>query len=69
MFEYRFVDCIHHCRHLIQVHSPYILEDLESNMDYEIFVEAVNEHGVGDPSPRLIFRTESQVSENYVTME
>ena len=31
-------------------------------MDYEIFLEAVNEHGVGDGSPRLIFRTQSQVS-------
>ncbi|XP_073963671.1 Ig-like and fibronectin type-III domain-containing protein 2 [Choristoneura fumiferana] len=43
--------------------SPYILEDLESNTDYEIFVEAVNEHGVGEASPRLIFRTQSQVLE------
>ncbi|KAG6463259.1 hypothetical protein O3G_MSEX013776 [Manduca sexta] len=50
-------------RALEKVHSPYILEDLESNTDYEIYVEAVNEHGVGDPSPRLIFRTQSQVIE------
>ncbi|XP_026741674.1 Ig-like and fibronectin type-III domain-containing protein 2 isoform X2 [Trichoplusia ni] len=50
-------------RVLEKVHSPYILEDLESNMDYEIYVEAVNEHGVGDASPRLIFRTQSQVIE------
>ncbi|KOB66078.1 Ig-like and fibronectin type-III domain-containing protein C25G4.10, partial [Operophtera brumata] len=50
-------------RALEKVHAPYILEDLESNTDYEIFVEAVNEHGVGDPSPRLIFRTQSQVIE------
>ncbi|XP_012543960.1 Ig-like and fibronectin type-III domain-containing protein 1 isoform X2 [Bombyx mori] len=48
------------------VHSPYILEDLESNTDYEIYVEAVNEHGVGDPSPRLIFRTQSQVIEEEI---
>ncbi|CAK1550359.1 unnamed protein product [Leptosia nina] len=41
------------------VQSPYILEDLESNTDYEIFVEAVNEHGLGEASPRLIFRTQS----------
>lgn len=52
----------------MQVHSPYILEDLESNMDYEIYVEAVNEHGVGDASPRLIFRTQSQVRLLYSTI-
>ncbi|RVE49896.1 hypothetical protein evm_005489 [Chilo suppressalis] len=46
-----------------RVHSPYILEDLESNTDYEIYVEAVNEHGVGEGSPRLIFRTQSQLLE------
>ncbi|KAL0821463.1 hypothetical protein ABMA28_004934 [Loxostege sticticalis] len=46
-----------------RVHSPYILEDLESNTDYEIYVEAVNEHGVGASSPRLIFRTQSQLIE------
>ncbi|KAJ8714843.1 hypothetical protein PYW08_004824 [Mythimna loreyi] len=50
-------------RVLEKVHSPFILEDLESNMDYEIYLEAVNEHGVGDASPRLIFRTQSQVIE------
>lgn len=31
-------------------------------MDYEIYLEAVNEHGVGEASPRLIFRTQSQVN-------
>ncbi|XP_046969114.1 Ig-like and fibronectin type-III domain-containing protein 2 isoform X1 [Vanessa cardui] len=50
-------------RILGKVQSPFILEDLESNADYEIFVEAVNEHGVGEASPRLIFRTQSQVIE------
>ncbi|XP_041982407.1 Ig-like and fibronectin type-III domain-containing protein 1 isoform X2 [Aricia agestis] len=50
-------------RTMEKVQSPYILEDLESNTDYEIYVEAVNEHGVGEASPRLIFRTESQVVE------
>ncbi|XP_068617615.1 Ig-like and fibronectin type-III domain-containing protein 2 [Battus philenor] len=49
---------------LKKVHSPYILENLESNTDYEIYVEAVNEHGVGDSSPRLIFRTQSQFIED-----
>ncbi|XP_063625703.1 Ig-like and fibronectin type-III domain-containing protein 1 isoform X1 [Cydia splendana] len=50
-------------RVLEKIHSPFILEDLESNSDYEIYVEAVNEHGVGDASPRLIFRTQSQALE------
>ncbi|XP_072944512.1 Ig-like and fibronectin type-III domain-containing protein 2 [Epargyreus clarus] len=50
-------------RSLRKVQSPYILEDLESNTDYEIYVEAVNEHGVGEASPRLIFRTQSQLLE------
>ncbi|GBP57931.1 Ig-like and fibronectin type-III domain-containing protein 2 [Eumeta japonica] len=49
-----------------RVRSPYILEDLESNTDYEIFVEAVNEHGVGEASSRLIFRTQSQLLEDEI---
>ncbi|VVD00454.1 unnamed protein product [Leptidea sinapis] len=53
-------------RAIDKVQSPYILEDLESNTDYEIYVEAVNEHGVGNPSPRLIFRTQSQAIEEEV---
>ncbi|XP_045488804.1 Ig-like and fibronectin type-III domain-containing protein 2 isoform X1 [Pieris rapae] len=48
------------------VQSPYILEDLESNTDYEIYVEAVNEHGLGEASPRLIFRTQSVAIEEEV---
>lgn len=50
-------------RTLRKIQSPFILEDLESNTDYEIFVDAVNEHGVGEASPRLIFRTQSQMVE------
>ncbi|XP_075980799.1 Ig-like and fibronectin type-III domain-containing protein 2 isoform X2 [Anticarsia gemmatalis] len=50
-------------RALERIHSPYIMEDLEPNTDYEIYLEAVNEHGVGDASSRLIFRTQSQVLE------
>lgn len=53
-------------RVLERIRSPYILEDLEPNADYEIYLEAVNEHGVGDASPRLIFRTQSQVIEEEV---
>lgn len=44
------------------VHNPYVLEGLDSDTDYEFYVEAVNTHGVGEPSSRLTFRTQSKVS-------
>ncbi|KAL3272723.1 hypothetical protein HHI36_014185 [Cryptolaemus montrouzieri] len=47
-------------------HSPYVLEGLESNTDYEVYVEAVNIHGVGTPSTRITFRTESKVIEEEI---
>jgi hypothetical protein len=50
-----------------KVHSPFILENLASNTDYEVFVEAVNGHGVGEPSTRVIFRTESKVRNAMVS--
>ncbi len=36
---------------------PFILENLKVSTEYEVYVSAVNEHGVGEPSPRIIFRT------------
>lgn len=45
-------------------HPPIILEDLDSNTFYEAFVVAVNAHGNGPPSTRLVFKTKPQVSEN-----
>lgn len=45
-----------------QVYSPYILEDLDSNVDYEVYIDAINVHGVGEPSTRLIFKTQSRVN-------
>nr|XP_022900341.1 Ig-like and fibronectin type-III domain-containing protein 2 [Onthophagus taurus] len=53
-------------RGLYKVHSPYILEGLESDMDYEFFIEAVNAHGVGEPSVRINFRTGSKVIEEEI---
>jgi hypothetical protein len=50
-----------------KVHSPFILENLSSNTDYEVFVEAVNSHGIGEPSTRVIFRTESKVRNTVVS--
>ncbi|XP_055384146.1 Ig-like and fibronectin type-III domain-containing protein 1 isoform X3 [Condylostylus longicornis] len=41
-------------------HPPLILEGLEAGVFYEIFVVAINAHGKGGPSPRLVFRTKFQ---------
>ncbi|GFG31451.1 hypothetical protein Cfor_07805, partial [Coptotermes formosanus] len=49
-----------------KVHPPFILEHLSSNSDYEVFVEAVNSHGVGEPSARVVFRTESKLVEERI---
>ncbi|XP_058124562.1 Ig-like and fibronectin type-III domain-containing protein 1 [Anopheles ziemanni] len=37
--------------------APVIVEDLEAGTYYEAFVVAVNAHGKGGPSPRLVFQT------------
>lgn len=36
---------------------PYILQDLLPTSEYEVYVTAVNEHGVGEPSTRILFKT------------
>lgn len=46
---------------ILNVHSPFILEHLKPNTLYEVYVEAVNEHGAGKPSYRIVFPTKSQV--------
>lgn len=43
-------------------HAPIIIEDLDANAYYEAYVVAVNAHGRGPPSTRLVFRTKPQVS-------
>ena len=43
--------------------SPYILEHLSARSEYEVYVSAVNDHGVGEPSTRLIFRTAADSAE------
>ncbi|CAH0563604.1 unnamed protein product [Brassicogethes aeneus] len=50
-----------------KVQSPYVLENLESDTDYEVYIEAVNTHGTGSPSSRLTFRTESRRLHNKFT--
>ncbi|KRT84950.1 Fibronectin domain-containing protein [Oryctes borbonicus] len=49
-----------------KAHSPFILEGLQHDMDYEFYVEAVNTHGVGEPSARITFRTQSKVIEDKI---
>ena len=48
------------------VTSPFILEDLQPLNTYEVFVQASNQLGVGEPSSRLVFRT---VSERQLELE
>ena len=40
--------------------SPYILEDLEPDSSYEVYVQARNFYGVGEPTTRIVFRTASK---------
>lgn len=51
---------------IAKVHPPYILERLQSDADYEVYVEAVNIHGVSDPSTRIIFRTKNKIIEEKI---
>lgn len=44
-------------------HPPIIIEDLESNTYYETYVVAVNAHGGGAESNRLVFKTKPQVNQ------
>ncbi|XP_037904934.1 Ig-like and fibronectin type-III domain-containing protein 1 isoform X1 [Hermetia illucens] len=50
-----------------KIRPPLILEGLESGVFYEAYVVALNAHGRGAPSPRLVFRTKFQ--ENTEQME
>lgn len=43
-------------------HAPIIIEDLDANTYYEAYIVAVNAHGRGSPSSRLVFRTKTKVS-------
>lgn len=49
-------------------HAPIIIEDLDANSFYEVYVVAVNAHGNGAPSSRLVFKTKPQVSSNPSTV-
>ena len=37
--------------------SPYILENLEPDSSYEVYVQARNNFGTGNPTTRIVFRT------------
>lgn len=43
--------------------APFVLEKLCEDTVYEIYVQAVNKHGTGDPSSRVLFRTLKPVPE------
>ncbi|XP_055693632.1 Ig-like and fibronectin type-III domain-containing protein 1 [Lutzomyia longipalpis] len=45
-------------------HPPMILEDLEGATYYEAFIVAVNAHGKGGPSPRLVFQTKHAMDDD-----
>ncbi|KAL1497939.1 hypothetical protein ABEB36_008819 [Hypothenemus hampei] len=51
---------------ILNAKSIWVLENLESLTDYEVYVEAVNVHGVGPPSPKLTFRTGSKIDEEEI---
>lgn len=53
---------------LVEVESPYILENLRPDTEYEVYVEAVNMHGASEPSERILFTTLSLVSYNLPSM-
>ncbi|GAB0093957.1 Fibronectin type-III domain-containing protein [Sergentomyia squamirostris] len=44
-------------------HPPMVLEDLDGGTYYEAFIVAVNAHGKGGPSPRLVFQTKHAMDE------
>ena len=46
--------------------SPFILEHLDSASTYEVFVEPVNNIGIGDPSTRIVFRSASRKLEDLL---
>lgn len=46
---------------ITKAHSPYVLEGLSSETDYEVYVDAVNIHGIGMWSSTLNFKTKSKV--------
>ena len=56
-------------RRLPHVTSPFILEDLEPRTTYEVYVQATNQLGVGEPSSRLVFRTVSVREEELEEVE
>ncbi|XP_062560024.1 Ig-like and fibronectin type-III domain-containing protein 1 [Armigeres subalbatus] len=47
--------------------APVIVEDLEAGQYYEAFVVAVNAHGKGGPSPRLVFQTKRESQAEVIT--
>ncbi|KAG8229762.1 hypothetical protein J437_LFUL007060 [Ladona fulva] len=49
--------------------SPFLLEGLRGNAKYEFYIEAVNTHGIGEPSSRLVFQTPSKIVQEETELE
>lgn len=48
---------------------PFILEDLVPASGYEVYVNAVNQYGIGEPSVRLLFRTADDPTDSATTSD
>lgn len=53
-------------QHYNHAQNPFVLEGLTRASTYEVFVEARNYHGLGEPSTRIVFRTASQTIEELL---
>ena len=42
--------------------SPFVLENLCPDTEYEIYIQAFNSHGTSDPSNRILFKTLSETA-------
>lgn len=40
--------------------TTYVLEKLEPESTYECYIEARNTHGLGEATPRIVFRTDKK---------
>jgi len=48
------------------VRSPHVISKLKPDSRYEAYVQAVNTHGVGEPSQRIVFRTPTKQREEQL---
>ncbi|XP_059475873.1 Ig-like and fibronectin type-III domain-containing protein 1 isoform X2 [Neocloeon triangulifer] len=63
------VDDLFVFRTVLNVKSPYLLSRLKPDTRYEAYVQAVNEHGTGEPSQRIVFTTLTEKMEEQLEQE